>query len=64
MLDENVVVDRIPYNLAPTVECFLRQEVSKSFAEVTSSKVYQGAAIVWKFLAFIGSMDQKHTARN
>ena len=41
--DEEVVVGHIPYNLAPIVERFLRREANKGFAEVTGSKVNQGA---------------------
>ena len=32
VLDEEVVVGHIPYNLAPIVERFLRREVNKGFA--------------------------------
>ena len=38
-----MIVGHIPYNLAPIVETFLRREVNKGFAEVTSSKVNRGA---------------------
>ena len=43
VLNEEVIVGHIPYNLAPIVERFLRKEVNKGFAEVTSSKVNRGA---------------------
>ena len=36
VLNENVIVGHVPYNLAPVVEMFLRREV---FAEVTGSRV-------------------------
>ena len=41
--NEEVIVGHIPYDLAPIVERFLRREVNKGFAEVTSSKVNRGA---------------------
>ena len=43
MLDDNLVVGHIPYNLAPIVERFLRREVNKDFAEITGNKVNRGA---------------------
>ena len=61
VLNEDVIVGHVPYNLAPVVEMFLRREVNTGFAEVTSSKVNQGAGYG---LVFISFMDQKYTVRN
>ena len=41
------VVGHIPYNLAPTVELFLRREVNKRFVELNGARV-NGLAIAWK----------------
>ena len=43
VLEDNLVVGHIPYNLAPIVERFLRREVNKGFAEITGNKVNRGA---------------------
>ena len=43
VLREGQVVDHIPYNLAPTVELFLRREVNKGFVEVNGARVNRGA---------------------
>ena len=53
VLNEDVIVGHVPYNLAPVVEMFLRREV---FAEVTGSRVNQGAGYG---LEIQGFMDQK-----
>ena len=42
-LRERQVVGHIPYNLAPTVELFLRREVNKGFVEVNGARVNRGA---------------------
>ena len=43
VLNEDVIVGHIPYNLAPIVESFLRRDVNKGFAQVTGNKVNRGA---------------------
>ena len=43
VLNEDVIVGHMPYNLAPIVERFLRREVNKGFAEVTGNRVNRGA---------------------
>ena len=43
MLNEDLIVGHVPYNLAPVVEMFLRREVNTGFAEVTGSRVNRGA---------------------
>ena len=43
VLREGQVVGHIPYNLAPTVELFLRREVNKGFVEVSGARVNRGA---------------------
>ena len=43
VLNEDMIVGHIPYNLATVVERFMRREVNKGFAEVTGSKVNRGA---------------------
>ena len=53
VLNEDVIVGHVPYNLAPVVEMFLRREV---FAEVTGSRVNRGAGYG---LEIQGFMDQK-----
>ena len=53
VLREGQVVGYIPYNLAPTVELFLRREVNKGFVEVNGARVNRGAGyglnlqIIW-----------------
>ena len=39
VLREGKVVSHIPYNLAPTVELFLRREVNKGFVAVNGARV-------------------------
>ena len=43
MLNKDVIVGHVPYNLAPVVEMFLRREANTGFAEVTGSRVNRGA---------------------
>ena len=43
VLRDEQIVGHIPYNLAPTIEMFLRRDVNKGFAEVTGTKVNRGA---------------------
>ena len=43
VLNEDVIVGHVPYNLAPTIERFLRREFNASFVQITGSKVNRGA---------------------
>ena len=43
VLNNDVVVGHVPYNLAPRFSQYLRREVNKAFAEVTGEKVNRGA---------------------
>ena len=43
VLDEDVVVGHVPYNIAPILERFLRREVNTGFVEITGGKVNRGA---------------------
>ena len=42
VLDEDVVVGHVPYNIAPIIERFLRREVNTGFVEITGGKVNRG----------------------
>ena len=39
----NILICSFLYNLAPTVELFLRREVNKGFVEVNGARVNRGA---------------------
>ena len=43
VLNDDVIVGHVPYNLAPRFPQYLRREVNKAFAEVTGEKVNRGA---------------------
>ena len=51
----------IPYNLAPTVELFLRREVNKECVEVNGARVNRGAG---NGLELTDCMDLKYTVTN
>ena len=51
VLNEDVIVGHVPYNLAPVVEMFLRREV---IAEVTGSTVNRGAGYGLEIYRFYG----------
>ena len=36
VLNEDVIVGHVPYNLAPVVEMFMRREVNTGFAEIAN----------------------------
>ena len=64
VLNEDVIVGHVPYNLAPVVEMFLRREVNTGFAEVTGSRVKRGAGYGLEIPCIYRFMDQKYTVRN
>ena len=43
VLNDDVIVGHVPYNLAPRFSQYLRREVNKAFAEVTGEKANRGA---------------------
>ena len=43
VLNKDVIVGHVPYNLAPVVEMFLGRKVNIGFAKVTGSRVNRGA---------------------
>ena len=45
VLKEGQVVGHIPYNLAPTIEMFLRRDANKGFAVVTGARTNMD----WKY---------------
>ena len=56
VLNEDVIVGHVPYNLAPVVKMFPRREVTTGFAEVTGSRVIRrlGAGYGLEIYQFYG----------
>ena len=46
VLNDDVIVGQVPYNLAPRFSQFLKREVNNAFAEVMGDKVNRGAGYV------------------
>ena len=46
VLNDDVIVGHVPFNLAPRFSQFLRREVNKAYAEVTGEKLNKGAGYV------------------